>query len=421
MKDYADWTPITIASARGSLIKTNKGFEIIDSISSWWCKSLGHAHPRLQQAALEQMNKFEHVIFANTTYETIDKLSQKLCNLMPQLNKAMFAGDGSSAVEIALKMCIHAQKLKGLHHKTKIATLSNGYHGETSGALSVSDVGIYREPYEPILFEPIRIKPCYVNSIQDPKWHNAKEHWGIIESEIIAKANSIAAIIIEPIIQGAGGMRLISKDFLNRLAKFTHTHGIYLIADEIMTGVGRTGEMLACEHACIKPDIVCLSKGLTSGWLPFSAVLTTQELYQLFYDDYDKGKSFLHSHTYSGNALGASIALETLEIIEDEQLCQRANKLQQIMLQQMHMIAASTGLIHNIRGIGAIVAADIVPTAMSKRIGYRVYQEAVRLGAWLRPLGNTIYWMPPLNCPLNLIERLKHITEQALLNTLHVK
>lgn len=414
MKDYETFRPLVIERAFDSYLQLLDGRKIIDATSSWWCKSLGHNHPVLKEALLKQINKFEHVIFANTTNETISKLSQKLCGLMPHLEKAFYAGDGSSAVEIAIKMSLHVRLLEGNTQRKKIVSLRNGYHGETIGALSVSDLGIYRLPYESVLFDHILVDPPYMMNKEEHCWNNANEYWLKTEKQLEAYKDSASAIIFEPILQGAGGMKLYSQDFLNKLAQWAKKNSIHLIADEIMTGFGRTGKMLASEHAKIEPDIVCLSKGLTSGWMPFSAVLTTDNIYQTFYDDYENGKSFLHSHTYSGNAMGASLALATMEVIEDENLCQRAMQLEDIMGNKMQDIANKTGLIQNIRGIGAVVAADLVPPGNMTRAGYLVYQEAIKLGALLRPLGNTIYWTPPLTTSNDTINELAEITQIAI-------
>jgi adenosylmethionine-8-amino-7-oxononanoate aminotransferase len=416
MKDYEQFHPLIIKRAYGSYIELSDGKKVLDAISSWWCKSLGHSHPRLKKALMEQIDKFEHVIFANTTHETIAELSQMLGNLMPGLNKVFYAGDGSCAVEIAMKMSLHYHLLAGKPRKQKFIALKNGYHGETCGALSVSDLGLYRDPYRSMLFEPTLIEPLYVSGIDDPDWYNSQTHWKKIKPILQKQCEVTTAIIIEPILQGVGGMKVYSQDFLSRLAKFAKENDVHLIADEIMTGIGRTGKMLSCEHAMIRPDFICLSKGLTSGWMPFSAALTTDQIYQAFYDDYEKGKSFLHSHTYSGNALGASLALATLNVIQEEQLCERANQLQTIMRGFMQDIAKQTGLLRNLRGIGAVVAADLVANDLPPRAGYQLYQEAIRLGALLRPLGNTIYWMPPLNITNEELFKLKEITLQAIHN-----
>jgi adenosylmethionine-8-amino-7-oxononanoate aminotransferase len=237
-----------------------------------------------------------------------------------------------------------------------------------------------------------------------------------IEKQLEIQASKLAAIIVEPIVQGAGGMKIYSQDFLRRLSRWTKAHGIYLIADEIMTGLGRTGLALACEHAQIKPDFICLGKGLTSGWLPMSVVLTQTEIYNLFYDDYSSGKSFLHSHTFSGNALAAAVALECLSILEDEKIYEKVREKEVILKKLMLEVQNKTEKLRNIRGIGAIMAADLSLKEKEKnqRIGYQIFQEALQLGAWLRPLGNTIYWLPPLNTSLSTLEELCDITKTSI-------
>jgi len=418
MKDYELFKPLVIEKAYDCYFELSDGTKIIDAISSWWCKSLGHQHPQLKNALLGQINKFEHVIFANTTNEIIIKLSQKLTALLSGLDKVFYVGgDGSSAVETALKMSIHARTIRSQKNRNQFIAFKNGYHGETVGALSVSDCGLYREPYKKLLFEPVFIEPLYVSGIDDAHWNDASDYWNMIEKILEPYKDTVTALIFEPIVQGAGGMKIISQDFLSRICTWAHENNIYIIADEIMTGIARCGKMLACEYANIQPDFVCLSKGLTSGWIPLSLVLTTNSIYELFYDDYESGKSFLHSHTYSGNAIGAALALETLNIIENNNYCHRTSELQTMMKISMNKIAERTGLIKNIRGIGAIIAADLDVGNSKERIGFRFYQEAVKLGALIRPLGNTIYWLPPLTISNELLESLEKITIKAILTT----
>ncbi|WP_339050461.1 adenosylmethionine--8-amino-7-oxononanoate transaminase [Rickettsiella endosymbiont of Xylota segnis] len=417
MKDYEAFPPLIIKKAYGPYIELTDGRRIIDAISSWWCKSLGHNHPRLKAALQAQLECFEHVIFANSTYEIILQLSEKLANICPGLNKVFYASEGSSAVEIALKMSLHAQQLLSQNQRTQFTSLQNGYHGETFMALGLSDLGLYRKAYEAHLIKPNFIQNIpYVHSSSDPLWDNCSAIWPDIEKQLEKQEANLAAIIVEPIVQGAGGMKIYSQDFLRRLRKWTQTHGIYLIADEIMTGLGRTGQALACEHAKIKPDFICLSKGLTSGWLPMSAVLTHTEIYNLFYDDYSSGKSFLHSHTFSGNALAAAVALECLNILKDEKIFQQVREKEIILKKLMHEVYDKTERLTNIRGIGAIIAADLqlTETEKNQRIGYQIFQKALQLGAWLRPLGNTLYWLPPLNTPLFALEELKDISILAI-------
>lgn len=416
MKDYERLKPLVITRAKDSYLHLDNGEQIIDAISSWWCKSLGHNHPRLKQALFAQAEQFEHVIFANTTNETVVKLAEKLIGLTKTLNKVFYAGDGSCAVEIALKMSLHSRKIRGQPQRDKFLSLNNSYHGETAGALSVSDVGLYRDPYKSMLFPVFFISPVYVSGRMDPLWNDIGELWLPIEEKLNGVADSLSAIIVEPIVQGAAGMKIYSPDFLKRLRAWTLAHDVHLIADEIMTGIGRTGAWLACEHASIEPDILCLGKGLTSGWLPFSAVLLGQDLYDLFYDDYETGNNFLHSHTYSGHVLGASVALATLEVIEEENICQAAMAMEPILRNNMREIAANTGMLTNVRCVGAIAAADILTNPYQPRAGFEVFQHALRRGALLRPLGNTLYWLPPLNTSMETLSSLKEITQMSLMD-----
>lgn len=416
MKDYEHFKPLEVVASAGAYIHLKNGQKLIDAISSWWCKTLGHQHPRLKKALQQQLDKFEHVILANTTNATIVELSEKLTKLTPHCEKVFYASDGSSAVEIALKMSVHAHKILGKSKKTKFIALENAFHGETLGAMSVSDIGIYRDPYAALLLDTHFIRDIpYVNHTDDPLWENCESVWNQIEKTLLPLAENTSAIIIEPIVQAAAGMKIYSKDFLKRLCDFAKVHDIHVIADEVMTGYGRTGKMFAYEHADVEPDFICVAKGLTAGFLPMSAVLLTNDIYHIFYDDYATGKSFLHSHTHSGNALAAAVALEVLNIFQDENLCENANQLGIAMRAAFAEIENQTQKIKNVRSIGAIVAADLVDTQFRK--GYEIYQKAVKLGALLRPLGNTIYWVPPLNMEMATLQELKKIT----LNAIHSK
>ena len=412
MSDYEDFPPIVINSARGEYLIDQHGNKIIDAIASWWCKSLGHNHPKLKQALSAQMDKFEHVILANTTNQTIVELSEKLCALT-NLDKAFYASEGSSCVEIALKMSIHARVIKKEHKRKKFIALGNGYHGETLGALSVSDLGLYKAPYKDLMFDTHFIKNVpYVNSTDDPLWHDSSSVWQMLLPELEALKDTATAIIVEPILQAAGGMLLYSKDFLKRLCEWAQHNNIHFIVDEIMTGIGRTGKYLAYEHADIQPDIVCISKGLTSGWLPLSVALTSNEMFNLFYDDYDTGKAFLHSHTYCGNALAVSVALATLKVFTEEKILEKVAANHKIFVECFTHIASQTQRLTNIRAIGGMIAADLI--TKKPRASFAVFQEAVKLGALLRPLGNTIYWCPPLNISEDAIYKLRDITILAI-------
>ena len=415
MKDYETFKPLVIKKAYGSTIELSNGSKLIDAISSWWCKSLGHNHPKLKQAMIEQMEQFEHVILANTTNETIVKLSAKLAELCNPLNKVFYAGDGSCAVEVALKMNLQYRINTNQAKKTKFIALENGYHGETALTLAVSDLGLYKHPFKAVMPDVHMLKGIpYVSGKQDTIWHDCSDFWPHIEQQLEKFKSDATAIILEPIVQGAGSMKIYSADFLKRIRTWSKENNIHLIADEIMTGIGRTGTMLASEHADITPDFVCLSKGLTSGWLAFSAVLTSEHIYQAFYADYETNKAFMHSHTYSGNALGASLALASLNTIEEENIIEGSIELENTMLDMFQDIKNQTNKLKNIRNIGGIVAADLCINDNSKRIGYQIYQEATKLGALLRPLGNTIYWLPPLNIEAEQLHKLQNITIKAI-------
>lgn len=421
MKDYEGFPPLEVSRARGPYIELTDGRRIIDAISSWWCKSLGHAHPRLQRAATQQLERFEHVILANTSNEPIRRLSCKLA-AMCGLSHVFYAGDGATAVEIACKMALRAQQLRGDHKRTGFMALDEGYHGDTAFCMGLSDQGIFKQPYLPMCPDVPYLRNLPLRAGQSAaNWNDCSAEWPAIEQQLSVHADSLAAIVLEPVVQGAAGMRLYSPDLLRRLRRWCDHHGVFLIADEIMTGLGRTGKALACDHAGIHADFVCLSKGLTAGWLAFSAVVTSREVYHLFYADYDAGRAFLHSNTFCGNALAVAVALEALEIYEQDEIFERAASLQRQLQSELQNIATDTGRLTNLRGIGGLIAADLVlPDSLQHaRVGYAVYQRAVELGALLRPIGNTLYWLPPLNIESDVVTKLAEITRVATRDTLH--
>lgn len=416
MKDFELCPPFIIHKARGSYLYTDRG-PIIDAISSWWSKSLGHGHPAVLDAIRSQLDRFEHVIAANSTHETMVELGEKLAQIS-QKQHVFFASDGSSAVEIALKLALHAQQVKGAHERNTFVALKNSYHGETLGGLSVSDLGLYKKPYEGHGF------PCHfieagprISTLEDPLRHQADTAWQACFKKLEAIKQSLCAVIVEPIIQGAGGMVCYSPDFLKKLSQWARDNGIYFIADEIMTGMGRTGQWLACHHAKVDADLICLSKGLNSGTLPLSVVLIDKAIYSLFYEDYEKGKSFLHSHTQSGNALSLAAALATIQVMESENINQQAQQLGSYMHQRFLEVAKQTQKLTNIRSIGAVVAGDLIPLE-NLRVEQLFYQEALNNGALLRPIGKTLYWLPPLNTDTETIDKLAEITLHCI-NTIY--
>lgn len=360
-----------------------------------------------------QLEQFEHVIGANTTYPALLELAEQLKRLMG-LSHVFFASDGSSAVEIALKLALHAMQLRGEFERRQVIALSNGYHGETIASLSVSDVACYKQPYEGLGLACHMIQNIpYVTGEDDPLWHDCSAVWPQVEAELEQLKATSCGVIVEPILQGAGGMKIYSADFLRRLRAWSEDAGCYLIADEIMTGVGRTGRWLASAHANIKPDLICLSKGLTAGTTPLSCVLVDDALYDLFYQH--PGNPFLHSHTYTGHALGVAAALATLKMMEAGDFNARAVALGKAMKTRFMKLADETGCLKNIRSIGGMVAGDMVISAgKNVNVGREVARAALERGALLRPLGKTLYWLPPLTMDERTLDDLAEITKQAL-------
>ena len=415
MKEHEVYPPLKVSKGTGSYLYTNQNNKVIDAISSWWCKNLGHNNPRVKQAIISQLDYLDHSMLSSTTNETIELLSKKLTSLYDGLDKIFYAGgDGSSAVEVSLKLSLHARKILGEEHKNSFISLSNSYHGDTCGAMSVSNnETINNTPYNEIMFNCYHINNIpYVSGSNDPLWSNCDEYWSKIEPELNKRAYSTNAIILEPIVQGAGNMKIYSKDFLKRLSGWAKKNDIFIIADEIMTGIGRTGKMFACQHANIFPDFLCIGKGITSGALPMSMVLTNKKIYDVFYND----KSFLHSHTFAGNTLAAAAASAVIDIMNKDNIVSYVNNIMgPYLYEKFSEIANDLGFISNIRSIGGIVAGDI-EVKDQKNFSNRLSFEAQKRGALLRPLGNTIYWLPPLNCELQTISDLAKITHESLVN-----
>ncbi len=412
IKNFEQDPPLVVTSAQGSYIQTNQG-RLIDAISSWWCKSLGHGHPAVLAGIRAQLDCFEHVMPANTTHPNLVALAEELAALSHKQH-IFFASDGACAVEIALKLAIQAAQLKGHSERNQVAALRHAYHGETLGALSVSDMGMYKQAWDGLGIHCHFIDPIpYVNDKQDPLWSDATDQWAAVLPQLERIKSQICAIIIEPVIQGANGLRPYSANFLTKLAAFARQHDIYLIADEIMTGLGRTGEWFASEHASIDPDMICLSKGLTSGSVPMSCVLIDHALYDLFYQEQDPKRCFLHSHTYSGNALAIAAALATIQTMRSEQILQQARDLGLYMHRNFQAVIQATGQFTNLRMLGAIVAADY-QGPNSEKFSQALAKAAQREGALLRPIGPTLYWFPPLNTTNQTIDELTEITERAI-------
>ena len=421
MSDYQDSPPLPVMAASGCRLQLADGSEVLDAISSWWCKSLGHGHPAVTQAISRQLTRFEHVILANTTNDVVVEMAESLlqaCNhpsTRPNtpFTKVFFADNGSTAVEVALKMALHWQILGGQTQRTRYATLENGYHGETVAALSVSDLGLYADPYRALLFPALTLTGLpYRSGPDDPRWMDTSAEWPQLARQLDGQADSLAAIIYEPVLQGAGGMRAISPNLLPRLRAWGDAHGVLLIADEVASGMGRCGAMLASHLADGgMPDLAVVSKGLTGGSLPLACVLTTQAIYERFLGSWASRRAFLHSNTYAGNALAVAAATAVLGVMRDDGICNLAAANGARMRLALSAAAHGRPWLGPVRGVGMVAAIDLRAADGSAldpaaRTGFRVYQEAVRRGALLRPLGDTMYLFPPLNAPWPEIEQM---------------
>jgi len=387
MKDHEFLPIIPIKKAKGVYLEDFEGNRYIDAISSWWVNIFGHSNEYINKAIKNQLETLEHVIFAGFTHEGAVKLSERLCKLTG-FDKVFYADNGSSAVEVAIKMAFHYWKNKGVV-KELFFSLENSYHGETIGALSVGDVGLYKDTYKEIL-----IKNITLPIPKDKSEEEAKK--ALFEAEKIFEKyhNKVSSLIIEPLVQCAGYMKMHSPFFVKGLRELCDKYNILMIADEIAVGFGRTGTMFACEQAGIKPDFMCLSKGLTGGYLPLSVVLTTNKIYQAFYCDYTELKAFLHSHSYTANPLGIAAANAVLDIFEKENILEK-NKLKSKYIWEKMQKFKSLENVKEIRQTGMISAIEMIDYPWQERMGLKVYMYGLKNGVLLRPLGNVIYFMPP--------------------------
>lgn len=405
MKDHETLTPlIGIRRGEGPWLEDLDGNRYLDAVSSWWVNLFGHANPRIGAAVSAQVAQLEHVIFAGFTHEPAVQLAESLVALTPPgLTKCFLADNGSAAVEVALKMSFHYWHNRGRSRKTRFVTLANSYHGETLGALAVGDVELYKSLYKPLLMDVLTAPSpdCYQREPGE-SWEafSARQFEGM-ETLLAAYADEVAAVIVEPLVQCAAGMRMYHPVYLKRLREACTRYGVHLIADEIAVGFGRTGTLFACEQADITPDFLCLSKGLTGGYLPLSVVMTGEEVYAAFYDDYAKLTAFLHSHSYTGNPLACAAALATLAIFASDDPI-TSNRAKAAYLGKRARALADHPHVAEVRQTGMILAVEIVrdkasrtPYAWQERRGQRIYRHALSRGVLLRPIGNVVYFMPP--------------------------
>jgi adenosylmethionine-8-amino-7-oxononanoate aminotransferase len=389
---------IPVSHGRGVWLYDHEGKRYLDAISSWWVNLFGHANPRINGALKDQLDKLEHAMLAGFTHEPVIELSERLSDLTNNvLGHAFYASDGASAVEIALKMSFHAWRNGGKSEKQEFVCLQGSYHGETIGALAVTDVALFKDAYGPLLraartvASPDARLAREGESAQDVARRAAQD----VEALFLDRADKIAAIIIEPLVQCATGMAMHDPLYLKLVRELCDRHQVHLILDEIAVGCGRTGTFFACEQAGIWPDFLCLSKGISGGYLPLSLVLTREEVYQAFYST-DVTRGFLHSHSYTGNPLACRAALATLDIFAEDEVLAR-NRVRAEKLTAALAPLAQHERVTNFRQRGMIWAFDAVEpdAARAATFSRRFFASAVENELLLRPIGRTVYLMPP--------------------------
>jgi len=395
-----------VESASGARLKLRDGREIIDGISSWWVNTHGHCHPKIVEAVREQAGKLEQVIFAGFTHDPAEKLTRKLLSTVhaefdgkdgPSLDYVFYSDSGSTAIEVALKMAIGFHKNAG-EQRHKVIALDGGYHGDTFGTMSAGGRSVFNALYEPFLFD--------VRHIPFPKKGSEMRSLAWLDKWLKRFGSETAAFVFEPLVQGAAGMKIYSPKVLAKMAQMCREHGVLLIADEVMTGFGRTGSMFACTQAGFTPDLLCLSKGLTGGFLPMGATLATKEIYKAFYHD-EKAKQFFHSTSFTGNPLACAAALASLEIWDEEPVAEAISEIEASHQRAAGWYSARPD-IADVRVKGSIFAIDVHDDVNGylSSIGNEIYDFMLENGILLRPIGNCVYILPPYCIAKEDLERI---------------
>ena len=419
-KDYETTKPLLVERAEGIYLFDRQGNRYMDAISSWWVNLMGHNHPRLNASLKNQLEKMAHVMFAGITHQPAIDLASSLVNLSPEnLSKVFFSDNGSTSVEVALKMSLQYWQQTGKENKTRFIYLRGGYHGETLGALSVCGMDIFRNKFEKVLANNLEVEgpDCFRCPYGLNRNSCNAECFEPMEKAL--QENDIAGVIVEPLVQGAAGMKIYPPSYLKKLQSACDSTSVHLIFDEIAVAFGRTGSLFVSEE--YKPTFLCLSKGITSGYLPLAATITTDEIYSAFYDDYSRGKFFVHSHSYSANPLACSVANETLTILSEndfmEKLVPKIAKMKQLGQQ----ISDESKWCGEFRQQGMISALELVKKQEIKesfpsesRVGYKVYLEGLKRGVFLRPLGDVIYFIPPLVITEGEITTMMNVAEECI-------
>ncbi len=429
MREHPHTLPLVpIARGQGAWLEDFNGKRYLDAVSSWWTNLFGHSEARIAQAIAKQAQTLEQVMLAGFTHQPAVELAERLLALAPRnhgqqtLAKVFYADNGSAAIEVALKMSFHSFLNRGQSQRTRFVALTNGYHGETLGALSLGDIPLYRRVYAPLLLEPIFApSPDAFDALPGESAQAcALRRAGELDTLLKQHGDSVCAVIVEPLVQCAGAMRMHHPAYLRELRSICDAHGVHFIADEIAVGFGRTGTMFACEQAGVAPDFLCLSKGITAGFMPLSAVLTTNAVFDAFLDD-SRERGFLHSHSYTGNPLACAAALASLDIFVSDDVLER-NRERAATMAKFGAQIATHAKVCEFRQTGMIAAFELTqdkqhtPFPASQKIGLKAYRHALSHGVVLRPLGDVLYWMPPYcisDAELKILAEVTHAAIEA--------
>jgi len=401
--DHEGRSLFVVDRAEGAWLIGSDGRRVLDASGSWWCNNLGHGHPRLRAALARQAERLMHCTLAAATHEPASRLAAELVGVAPDgLNRVFYSDDGSTSVEVALKIAFQYWQQNGRPARQRFLALPGAYHGDTLGTMSVGDVDEFTGVFRSLFFD-VRRPPDAVDHQWEPVFEN-------LFTLLRESADQVAAVIVEPIVQGAAGMRMYPPELLAALREETKRADTFLIADEVFTGFGRTGPMWACDHAGITPDLLCTAKGLSGGVLPFAATLATDRIYDGFRGD--KSRALMHGHTFCGNPLGAAVAREVLAIYRDEDILRAAAPKAAKLAERTESMTEVPGVTAP-RSLGMCAAFEVGAPGYMGTIGWQISDAALELGAHLRPLGNTVYVIPPLNIENDDLDRLLDIVRES--------
>ncbi|MGA9754695.1 MAG: adenosylmethionine--8-amino-7-oxononanoate transaminase [Desulfobaccales bacterium] len=420
MRGFKEEAPLIISRGEGVYLYDLQGNRYLDGVSSLWANLHGHRRPELDRALVAQVSLVAHSTMLGIAHPPAILLARRLVEIAPPgLNKVFFSDNGSTAVEVALKVAFQFWRNRGQSRKQRFLKLSGAYHGDTLGAVSVGGIPLFHEIYQPLLFDTLEAPAPYC--YRCPHGQDCREQClAGLEELVAAHHQELAAVIVEPVMQGAAGMIPQPPGYLAKVRDVTRRHDVLLIADEVAVGFGRTGKMFACEHEGVSPDLLCLAKGITGGYLPLAATLATDDIYQAFLGEYQEFKAFFHGHTYTGNPLGAAVGLASLDIFVQDRVLEGLPAKIELLAQRLAQMAGQPH-VGDIRQRGLMVGLELVadkgtrePFPMARRTGHRVILAARELGAILRPLGDVIVLLPPLCITARELDTLCDITAAAI-------